>query len=232
LPDRVIRDELLDSERWLSLKRNTHRLAFVCLLLRCDAFGNLEGADGQLWRAWRDPLNLQDRAAIPEILEALISADLLRVYEAGGKRYLHIPRTRFRLRYVNRVCPLSPWTTTEEKQILTKNSPGANQEQTGSAPDSRRPSKEKLREVGVKVLGVVSENKLRLARATRLPADWSLPDHWKTWAVTVHHLEPDRVVRISLGFRDFWIAKAGADAAKLDWFATFRNWIRRETHDA
>jgi len=65
-------------------------------------------------------------------------------------------------------------------------------------------------------------------RATRLPADWSLPDEWKDWAVRVHHLDPQRTVRISLAFRDYWIAKAGKDATKADWFATWRNWIRRD----
>lgn len=28
-------------------------------------------------------------------------------------------------------------------------------------------------------------------------------------------------------FRDYWSAKAGKDAAKLDWLATWRNWLRR-----
>ncbi|WEX79280.1 hypothetical protein PYH37_004466 [Sinorhizobium numidicum] len=27
-------------------------------------------------------------------------------------------------------------------------------------------------------------------------------------------------------FRDYWTAKAGRDAVKLDWPATWRNWIR------
>jgi len=68
-------------------------------------------------------------------------------------------------------------------------------------------------------------------RATRLPPDWRLPEDWKAWAVQVHHLEPDRVVRISLTFRDYWIAKA-KDAAKVDWLATWRNWIRKECANA
>jgi len=30
------------------------------------------------------------------------------------------------------------------------------------------------------------------------------------------------------GFRDYWIAIAGAKGVKLDWFATWRNWIRNQ----
>ncbi|QXP89479.1 hypothetical protein [Methylococcus capsulatus] len=29
-------------------------------------------------------------------------------------------------------------------------------------------------------------------------------------------------------FRDYWVAKSGADARKADWGATWRNWVRRE----
>ena len=136
MPDRIIRDELLDSDRWLSLRRNTHRLAYLCLLLRCDALGNMEATDGALWRAWRDPLALTDRAAIFDLLGALVDADLVRIYQAEGdaKRYAHLPRTRFPLRYVYRICPISPWTTDEQKQILEKFSRGARMVRTSSAP--------------------------------------------------------------------------------------------------
>lgn len=39
------------------------------------------------------------------------------------------------------------------------------------------------------------------------------------------------VDRQAIRFRDFWIAKAGKDAAKQDWQATWRNWIRRALDD-
>ncbi len=33
-------------------------------------------------------------------------------------------------------------------------------------------------------------------------------------------------------FVDYWIAKAGKDACKVDWNATWRNWIRRAGESA
>lgn len=36
------------------------------------------------------------------------------------------------------------------------------------------------------------------------------------------------VARIGEKFRDYWTAKAGKDGAKLDWRATWRNWVREE----
>lgn len=65
-------------------------------------------------------------------------------------------------------------------------------------------------------------------KATRLQKDWGLPDAWKQWAIEVHHLDPQRVVRISLDFRDYWIAKPGQNGCKLDWQATWRRWVRKE----
>lgn len=63
-------------------------------------------------------------------------------------------------------------------------------------------------------------------RGTALPQDWTLPDHWKTWA---EKERPDvDVVTASESFRDFWIAKPGKDGRKADWQATWRNWIRNQ----
>lgn len=64
---------------------------------------------------------------------------------------------------------------------------------------------------------------------TRLEAGWSLPDDWRGWAIAYRpDLKPEQIDREALVFRDYWHAKAGADARKADWPATWRNWIRRK----
>ena len=72
--------------------------------------------------------------------------------------------------------------------------------------------------------------KSKVSRATRLPADWRLPDDWNRWACDAHGIDPQRAVRISLVFRDYWHSTT-KNAARLDWFATWRNWIRKEVGD-
>jgi hypothetical protein len=58
MPDRVIRDELLESERWLGLKDNADRLAYVALLLRADTYGNrLDRAAVRVWRRLTNGVN-------------------------------------------------------------------------------------------------------------------------------------------------------------------------------
>jgi hypothetical protein len=63
-------------------------------------------------------------------------------------------------------------------------------------------------------------------RATRLSPDLTLPDDWSSFCQTERpDLDPAKTFD---KFRDYWTAKAGKDGAKLDWLATWRNWVREE----
>ncbi|MDY7839698.1 DUF4373 domain-containing protein [Aeromonas caviae] len=65
-------------------------------------------------------------------------------------------------------------------------------------------------------------------KGTRLPEGFAVPDDWIHWAVhEAKHLTKSDIAREALTFADFWIAKPGKEAFKLDWQATWRNWIRR-----
>jgi len=72
-----------------------------------------------------------------------------------------------------------------------------------------------------------TKHKVKTQRGSRLPTDWSLPDEWKAWAETERPDLPIKTVADS--FRDFWISKAGAGGVKLDWQATWRNWVRSQS---
>lgn len=62
-------------------------------------------------------------------------------------------------------------------------------------------------------------------RAARLPEDWALPRAWGEWAIEQGFSEAQTRIEADK-FRDYWISKGGKDAAKLDWEATWRNWMR------
>jgi len=69
------------------------------------------------------------------------------------------------------------------------------------------------------------------ARGSRLPSDWLLPDDWLADARHVAfkaklQLTDQEIRNEADKFRDFWHAKAGAAGRKLDWRATWRNWVR------
>jgi uncharacterized protein YdaU (DUF1376 family) len=69
-------------------------------------------------------------------------------------------------------------------------------------------------------------HKPAVERASRLPKNWQLPQDYLDFCLK-ERPELD-AVQVSLSFKDFWIAKAGKDGAKLDWFATWRNWVRNQ----
>lgn len=60
-------------------------------------------------------------------------------------------------------------------------------------------------------------------RKTRLPDDWFLPKDWGDWAVNEGYNEPEIREQAEL-FADHWRSKG---EARLDWLATWRNWMRR-----
>jgi len=67
-------------------------------------------------------------------------------------------------------------------------------------------------------------------RGTRLADDFSVPKEWTDWAVAEQcptHLLNRAVAR----FPDYWRSQPGARGVKLDWFATWRNWIRKAMED-
>lgn len=68
---------------------------------------------------------------------------------------------------------------------------------------------------------VIDKSITKNKRGTRIPQDWVLPDEWKEWAIEQGAdatLEGDK-------FYNYWIAKSGQGATKLDWGATWKNWI-------
>lgn len=78
------------------------------------------------------------------------------------------------------------------------------------------------------------ENKLNTttARGTRLPSDWVLPDEWREFAKTELNWTDRDVSAEANEFRDYWIAQPASKAVKSDWFATWRNWVRRSYRKA
>jgi hypothetical protein len=66
----------------------------------------------------------------------------------------------------------------------------------------------------------IKENK----RGSRLAQDWFLSKSMGDWATQER---PDLDVRQAAEqFKDYWVAQAGQKGVKLDWDATWRNWIR------
>lgn len=64
-------------------------------------------------------------------------------------------------------------------------------------------------------------------RGTRLPETWFLPKAWGEWARENFRITDDQIRREAESFKDYWLSRTGQIAVKADWFATWRNWIRK-----
>lgn len=60
-------------------------------------------------------------------------------------------------------------------------------------------------------------------KGTRIPADFHVTEEHRTWAWSKSLPAPDEHIE---EFLDYWRSKPGAGGVKLDWDATFRNWLR------
>jgi len=63
------------------------------------------------------------------------------------------------------------------------------------------------------------------SKGRRLPPDWRPTDD--DWAEACRVLGGRRADSELAKFRDYWPAKPGKDGVKLDWNATWRNWVRK-----
>ncbi|MBS4009330.1 MAG: DUF1376 domain-containing protein [Roseovarius sp.] len=73
-----------------------------------------------------------------------------------------------------------------------------------------------------------SENR----KGTRLSDDWCLPKSWGEWAIANEQLSEAECCRLAEQFKDYWLAIPGHKGVKLDWQATWRNWVRNRNHQS
>jgi hypothetical protein len=142
MPDRVIRDELLRSHRYRTLTSDTVRMLFMHLLLCVDALGNGEATTTAVCDAIGRPV---DDPTVSKWLAELADCDLIRVYVVDGKRYLHIPRFRQRLRYLKGKHPRPPKEVEcrEIRELLQKVRLQSDHSQTTVRQEEKR-SEEKI----------------------------------------------------------------------------------------
>lgn len=65
-------------------------------------------------------------------------------------------------------------------------------------------------------------------KGTRITEGFIVPDEWKHWATEEFKGLGSGVLRIAEQFVDYWIAVPGAKGVKLNWFATWKNWVRKD----
>ena len=114
MSDKLVRDEILRSHRYQSLSSDTAKLLFLHLLLSSDNLSNAEATTTSIGimmgRAFQEE-------AVAVLVSEIADRDLVRIYTVDGKRYVHIPRSRQRIRYLNGKHPRPPQNI-EDKEII------------------------------------------------------------------------------------------------------------------
>lgn len=90
--------------------------------------------------------------------------------------------------------------------------------ETGTRMGQPRDTQEEGKEIKEKNIG---------ARARRLTPDFEMPESWIDWAVETQGWRRPSVLAEAEAFKDYWLGRAGQAGSKLDWEATWRNWVRR-----
>jgi hypothetical protein len=121
MASRLIRADLLDSDRWLGLPSAVEKLAFIVLTLSADDIGCLEASDSSLVRRWREPCGIKSNADAARVLATLARADLVRLYQVSGKRFLFLPRFRQRFRAKTLKYPAPPPELLRDEVGIAKN---------------------------------------------------------------------------------------------------------------
>lgn len=159
MPDRIIRDELLTSERYWSVCIEAQQL-FTHLLLRADSLGRYSGKNFTI-RMSCYPGHARNPAIIEKFLSDLHDADLIRLYTVDGERFIFIPRYRQRLRYTNSKYPEPP----KEINDLTIKKSDSSQTTVSPAPAEVKRSEE-LPSRGVRKKPVDDDPAMQIRRST------------------------------------------------------------------
>jgi hypothetical protein len=137
MPNRIVRDAILDSPRYHGLSSDTARLLFFELLLLADDYGLTPAYPLFLSRRTAAARRASDEA-ITKIVAELADHDLVRVYMSGGQAYAYIPRFGNWPRAQKTKWPMPPAELggNEIKDLQKKRSAKAAQLNSGGSADA------------------------------------------------------------------------------------------------
>jgi hypothetical protein len=194
-------------------------LVFAGLWGHCDKAGRFEWKPRQL-KLDILPFMLFE---MTETLTILEQAGLLQKYSVDGVEYGLIPSFTEHQRIGGKESQEPekfPAPNSEAKRKHRGSSREASGKQQGSIGEA-------VGIAGREGKGREEEGKgVERSRGSRLPLGWEPSEILKAWAVKER---PDLDAQDTAArFRDYWQAIPGSKGVKLDWEATFRNWVRNE----
>jgi hypothetical protein len=219
-----------DEELAMAVSRDA-RLLYVGLWNLADEHARLRGdprfVKGQLF-AYDDDLTPK---AIEALLDELADAGKVQRYQSGSSTYLFLPNLakhqRLEAAKVESRLPAPP-DPSEPAPVATIRAEKSARDSHEPAPDADSStllygagSMEPV--AGSMVAPLASARTAAAKRGTRIPDDFTVSPEMVAWAVE-HCPHVDGRTETQK-FINYWTAKTGKDATKLDWPATWRNWM-------
>lgn len=248
MPDRILRDELWQSDRFLDLPTDIARLAFIRFLSLADDFGNFEGGLRRIARLLLACTQAKNDEAVSQAIDAMMTCDLIRRYSVDGRELFHIPRFKSHRQYLARRFPMSPWC--DDSAQLGKTRRVINQGLAKDVVTTLLPRSRHVAEgvgVGVGVGGkedsaavasrrspppafIGDENIESIpARAVvQLDPNWSLPQAWGEDAEKLGWTG-GRILKEAERFRQYWVSGKGQGKRRTlkGWRQSWSNWLRK-----
>jgi len=213
---RTIKPELPQSESMGRVSRDA-RLCFILLWTLADDEGRLRG-NSRMLASLLFPYDDDAKDLIQGWLNELSKEGCIVAYTHESDSYVQIHKW-LKHQKIDKPSPSkipAPLSGSESPREDSRILPvGPKDLDLGSGPKDLVPKEGS---------GSAAAKPTPTSKGSRLPADWSLPNEWATWAITDKPGYP--VILEAAKFRDYWLSKTGKDATKADWFATWRNWVR------
>jgi len=212
---RTIKPDFFSSADIVSLSPLA-RLLYIALWCEADKEGRLR------WNPLTFKLRYMagDNVEVVALCQEILSAGLVKLY---GDGLAYIPS-------FNKHQHINPRESASDLPDPAKNDASGTRQARASDPQGGREGKGREGKVDDASDAAPppddpkGDPKPEIPRASRLPADWKLPADWRDWSKGERaDVDPDREAD---RFADYWRAKPGKDGTKLDWLATWRNWIR------
>ena len=144
MSDRILRDELLTSERYWAIS-NDAKLLYIHLILNVDDTARFSGKNFTL-RASCFPGQPMDAVHMERMLDELLAQDLIRMYVVENERFIFVPRFKQRLRFIHSRFPEPP---NEINDLVIKKS-DLSQSQVSLESDHRPPKLSEVKRSKVK----------------------------------------------------------------------------------
>lgn len=202
-------------------------VTFQQLLVLADQEGNVDMTARAISRRTGIPLEIIELG----IAELLLPDPESRTPDEGGRRIMPLVEGRdWGWRVVNYVAYRSLKREEDRREYHRRY-----YQQNRSAASRSTKNVENVEEVCIQPIAEANAEanaeapkvKSRcVATASRLPADWQPSE------ADIAYCNKERpelkVDRVAENFRDYWHAKAGEGARKVNWSATWRTWVRNE----